>query len=142
MWINQQGRTVGDNEQYEGPDGTTYPSNFPKGEIEGLTYVPDPDPAPLPPERIEAMIVAQTQARLDTFARNLGYDSILSACTYASSSVPRFKSDGQYCVDARDGTWSALWKLLQSVKDGGAKMPTGFADVEPLLPALTWPDPQ
>ncbi len=142
MWINEQGSAVNDNEQYTAQDGTTYPGNFPKGEIPGLTRGPDPDPVPPTALQVEAMIIAQTQNRLDTFARQRGYDSMLSACTYATSSIPRFKADGQYCVDARDRTWATLYQLLQGVQAGTTPMPSGFADIEPMLPALTWPDPQ
>lgn len=87
----------------------------------------------------QASIVQQTQARLDTFARTRGYDGILSACTYAASGVPKFANEGQYAVSARDTTWGTLYALMVSVRAGTAPMPTGFADVEPLLPVLAWP---
>ena len=87
----------------------------------------------------QASSVQQTQTRLDTFARTRGYDGILSACTYASSSVPKFAAEGLYAVNARDMTWAALYTLMASVQAGTAPMPTGFADVEPLLPVLGWP---
>lgn len=88
---------------------------------------------------LQADIVAQTQARLDAFARTRNYDGILSACTYATSTVPRFASDGKYCVDQRDATWSALYAVMAEVQAGTRPMPVGFADVEPLLPDLVWP---
>ena len=85
-------------------------------------------------------IVASTQVRLDTFAQSRGYDSILSACTYASSSVPKFTAEGQYCVDARDATWAKLLELLAEVQAGTRPRPSGYADVEPELPPLVWPN--
>lgn len=86
-----------------------------------------------------ATITGQTQERLDSFARTRGYDGILSACTYASSTVEKFSAEGQYCVDARDMTWSALYELMAEVEAGQRPVPTGYADIEPLLPALVWP---
>jgi len=84
-------------------------------------------------------ITAQTQARLDDFAKTRNYDGILSACTYASSTVPKFQSEGQYCVNARDLTWASLYTIMGEVQAGTRPMPTSFADIEPDLPVLEWP---
>lgn len=88
---------------------------------------------------LQAAIVGETQDRLDTFARTRNYDGILSACTYATSTIPKFKAEGQYCVDARDATWAKLYSLLEEVQAGTRPMPAGFADIEAELPVLTWP---
>lgn len=88
---------------------------------------------------IIAEVTAGTQKRLDDFAHTRNYDGILSACTYASSGVPKFAGEGQYCVDARDATWATLYTFMAEVQLGTKPMPTGYADVEPLLPPLAWP---
>ena len=90
--------------------------------------------------KIKNDIVAQTQLRLDTFAQSRGYDGILSACTYATSTVPKFKTEGQYCVNQRDATWNKLYQLLGEVEAGTRPMPNSFSDIEPLLPILSWPN--
>lgn len=90
-------------------------------------------------QQLQAQIVNATQQRLDDFARARGYDSILSACTYATSTVPRFQADGQYCVNARDATWGRLYQMLGEVEAGQRPMPASFAEVEPELPILEWP---
>lgn len=102
------------------------------------SYVP-PAPEPLTPEQLQATVVQATQARLDEFARTRNYDGILSACTYADSSVPKFATEGQYAVQARDTTWAALYALLAEVQAGARPAPASFDDVHPLLPALEWP---
>ena len=84
-------------------------------------------------------VVAATQLRLDTFAQERGYDNILSACTYASSTVVKFATEGQYCVDARDATWDALLTMLAEVQAGTRPRPSGYADIEADLPVLVWP---
>ena len=84
-------------------------------------------------------IVWQTQHRLDAFAQTRHYDGILSACSYLSSSVGRFSDDALYCLRARDETWAALYAVLAGVQAGTHALPSGFADIEPLLPALQWP---
>lgn len=88
---------------------------------------------------MQRMVIDGAQKYLDTFARTKAYDGILSACTYATSSVPKFKAEGQYCVDARDQVWSALNDLLEEVKAGTKPIPKSFADVVGMLPTLTWP---
>lgn len=105
---------------------------------------------PLPAEEVEAnqaaaaqalqqSIVDATQQRLDDFARTRNYDGILSACTYATSAVPKFAAEGQYAVQARDATWAALYAFMADVQAGTQPVPTGFEGVEPLLPPLAWP---
>lgn len=84
-------------------------------------------------------ILEATQKRLDDFAATRYYNSILSACTYATSAVPQFKSDGQYCVNARDMTWGKLYEMLGEVQAGKRPMPASFAAIEPELPKLEWP---
>lgn len=91
-------------------------------------------------ERLMQSIVAATQQRLDAFARTRNYDGILSACTYATSTVPKFAAEGQYAVQARDATWAALYALLAEVQAGTRPAPASFDDVQPLLPALEWPN--
>lgn len=103
------------------------------------SYLP-PVPEPLTPEQLQAMVVQATQARLDDFARTRNYDGILSACTYADSSVPKFAAEGQYAVTARDATWAALYALLADVQAGARPAPASFDDVQPLLPVLEWPN--
>lgn len=93
---------------------------------------------PIPIETVIADFVSKIQERLDDFARTRGYDNILSACTYASSLVPKFKSEGQYCVEARDATWSAAYALMAEVQAGARPMPM-LDEVLAALPVLAWP---
>lgn len=90
-------------------------------------------------QAFQAAVVTATQAWLDTFANTRNYDGILSACTYASSAVPKFQSEGQYCVNARDSTWATLYTLMGEVQAGTRPMPATVEEVIALLPELTWP---
>lgn len=90
-------------------------------------------------EILQAEIVQATQERLDSFARTRNYDGILSACTYATSNVPKFSREGQAAVNLRDATWAALYQILEDVQTGKRDAPTGFQDIEADLPALEWP---
>ena len=89
--------------------------------------------------KLVKQVTDATQSRLDTFAATRNYDGILSACTYASSQIPKFAAEGQYCVNARDNTWATLYSIMAEVEAGTRPMPQSFADIEPDLPMLTWP---
>jgi hypothetical protein len=107
-------------------------------ELGGGTITP-PEPPPITPDEIIKMFTDAIQLRLDTFARTRNYDSILSACTYATSTVPKFAAEGQYCVEARDATWSAAYAILDEVLAGTRPMPESIADIDADLPVLAWP---
>lgn len=100
-----------------------------------------PAPLEITPEAAEILktcIATEAQARLDTWAQSRGYDGILSACTYATSQVPRFQAEGQRCVDLRDQTWARLYEILAEVEAGTRPVPMSLAEIEADLPALTW----
>ncbi|MEW9586724.1 hypothetical protein [Paraburkholderia sp. DGU8] len=90
-------------------------------------------------QQLQASVVQRTQQRLDDFAKTRNYDGILSACTYAASSVAQFAKEGGYAVTARDATWNTLYSILADVTSGKRATPTGYADIEPELPTLAWP---
>lgn len=85
--------------------------------------------------QIQASIITAAQARLDDFAKTRNYDGILSACTYATSTIAKFKAEGEYCVAQRDATWQALYAILADVNSS-----VNYADIEGDLPELVWPN--
>lgn len=95
-----------------------------------IVAAPAPDPT--------IAYVNAVQARLDAEARTRRYDSILSACTYATSTVAKFRAEGQACVDWRDAVWSQCYALLAQVQSGATPAPTVEALVAS-LPAMAWP---
>lgn len=90
--------------------------------------------------RLQQEVIAETQKRLDDFARTRNYDGILSLCTYATSTNVKFQTEGQYGVQARDNTWATLYEILDEVQSGTRPMPSSYADIEPELPVLSWPN--
>lgn len=98
-----------------------------------------PEPATLPEApSLEDLVVGTIQLRLDNFAKTRGYDSILSACTYATSKVAKFAAEGQYCVDSRDTHWSTCYTIMGDVQTGARAVPT-LDEVIAEMPALEWP---
>ncbi len=116
------------------------------GQSDGLRIVADAQGFPvlaeqLPPtqEELQALFTDAIQRRLDAFAKTRNYDSILSACTYATSAVARFQAEGQYAVNLRDQTWAAAYQILAEVHAETRPMPMSLADIEADLPDLEWP---
>lgn len=69
-------------------------------------------------KRIIDSITAAVQEHLDTTARLKNYDGILSACTYATSTVPAFAAEGQACVEWRDNCWATCYSVMAAVMQG------------------------
>lgn len=83
---------------------------------------------------------AKAQGILDQFVKSRGYDNIASACTYVNSNFPKFKNEGQYCIDLRDQTWAALYGYLNSVQEGTLPVPQQWSDIAAILPVPAWPN--
>ena len=96
-------------------------------------------PPPPTPEEQQKLFTAAIQNHLDTFARTRGYDGIMSAATYATSSMSQFRAEGQYAVEARDITWAKSNQILDDVMSGKRPMPT-IDEVLAELPPLAWPE--
>jgi hypothetical protein len=99
--------------------------------------------AALPQETVPAAptlaeYTAAMQAVLDTTAKARNYDGILSACTYATSTVDKFRAEGQACVEWRDKVWAFGYDLLAQV-DAGQTPPPALADLARILPQMVWP---
>ena len=101
-----------------------------------------PAPAPAPytptPEEQLAVFTAAIQAHLDNFAKTRNYDGILSAASYATSAVPKFRAEGQYAAEMRDAVWAKGYELMDAVLAGARPMPD-LEEVLAELPALEWP---
>lgn len=98
-----------------------------------------PQPEEVPTVNIESLVVSAVQQRLDSFAQTRSYDSILSLCTYATSQVPKFATEGQYGVNARDAHWAKCYSILADVQTGTTPMPSSVDEVLNQMPALAWP---
>lgn len=115
-------------------------------QVDGVWYdkatAPVKTPEQLQAERqmaIRAEFTAAVQGRLDSFARERGYDGIMSAASYATSTDAVFRAEGERAVALRDATWRACYALLGEVASGKRPVPT-LEDVFEALPELTWGD--
>ena len=74
------------------------------------------------------MCEAATQKNLDSVAKSWGYDSLISAASYSSSTNPKFKAESDALVAWRDATWSKVYeiesgKMPKTVNDFLARLP-------------------
>jgi len=89
------------------------------------------------------------QGWLDRTVQQRGYDGILSACSYATSTNPKFAAEGQACIAWRDHVWTACNTILNEVQAGTHSVPTaesligfGSMNTDPVageLPVMIWP---
>lgn len=107
------------------------------------------DPGAPTPEDLQEEFLKATQARLtnlvqgvlDKEAQTRGYESILSLCTYATSTVDRFREEGQAGVNWRDACWMLGYQLVAEVRAGLRPVPTD-EELLAMLPAMVWPSVQ
>lgn len=72
----------------------------------------------------QAYVADVVQKKLDTAAKDHGYDSILSAVSYKDSSVPAFSADATAFLAWRDGVWAYCYTLLAECQVGAVPVPT------------------
>lgn len=88
--------------------------------------------------KIESLFHEHIENKLNKFSKKRGYDSILSAVSYSSSPVARYKSDAKKAIKLRDRTWESTFTTLTSVKEKTILFPLFTRELEDLLPTLTW----
>jgi hypothetical protein len=82
---------------------------------------------------------AAVQARVDTTAKAREFNDGVTAATYLTSTIPRWKADAEAFVAWRDQVWSYAYGELAKVRDGERPQPT-IANFINELPPIAWPD--
>lgn len=77
------------------------------------------------------------QHHLDATAQSRGYDSMLSACSYASGTHPKFGVEGRDCLAWRSAVWEKAFLILSDVRAGVRPVPT-IEQVLSELPPMVW----
>lgn len=74
-------------------------------------------------EQIISMFEAGVQSHLDIKAQEVGYDNILTACSYVGAPNP-FEEESKTFVAWRGNVWAYCYAELQKVIAGTRPMPT------------------
>lgn len=100
-----------------------------------------PPPAPSV-EELTAIYTSELQIALDVGAKAWGYDNIFTAASYATSTVPRFRTESAALIAWRDETWVWAAARLAAITSGIEPMPTTPAELVAMMPARpTRPQP-
>jgi hypothetical protein len=86
----------------------------------------------------KSRLISAIQSMLDETAKERGYDSILSLCTYATSPTAKFSDEGQAGVSWRDEVWAKGYAILADVESGSRAIPTE-SELLSELPSFVWP---
>lgn len=95
------------------------------------------DPPPPTAEQIRKSLTDAVQSHMDAAAQAKGYDSIMSACSYAA--FPNaFQAEGQAFLVWRADCWVVGYGVLADVEAGNRPIPTE-AELIAELPELVLP---
>ena len=86
----------------------------------------------------KSQLTSAIQSMLDDKAKERNYDSILSLCTYATSTAAKFSAEGQAGVSWRDEVWAKGYSILADVEAGTRSIPTE-SELLSELPDFVWP---
>ena len=79
-------------------------------------------------EELIAICNSAAQNFLDSAAKEWGYDSLVSAASYANSTNPQFKAEAEALIAWRDNLWAEAYTMETG------KMPTNVNDFVAALP--------
>jgi len=85
-------------------------------------------------EEIINALSENVQYRLDQFAKQKGYDGIISLISYINSSNSNYVNDAQKGIEARDQTWGKFYSVIQDLVETSLV----WENIEKELPILIW----
>lgn len=76
--------------------------------------------------------------KLDEFARTKQYKDFIHLTGYRYSAIPSFAAEAMRGYTLRDQIWANLLNYFTQVTTGAVPVPTSIADVDALIPEMTW----
>ena len=73
---------------------------------------------------MENSAIDRVQSFMDAKAKELGYDNILSASSYVTSTFPKFKAEGIAFAKWRDDVWLYCYSVLAEWEAGTSEITT------------------
>ncbi|HAT1744794.1 TPA: hypothetical protein I8Z16_003035 [Legionella pneumophila] len=78
------------------------------------------------------------QVYLDSIAKTKFYESSLHCASYANSTNPTWKAEGEAFIAWRDAVWIKAYDLLEQYEQGQIELGS-ITDLINQLPAIIWP---
>lgn len=94
------------------------------------------DPATV--QHVYSLAGDYVSVRLDEFARTKQYKDFIHLTGYRYSAIPSFAAEAMRGYTLRDQIWANLLNYFTQVTTGAVPVPTSIADVDALIPAMTW----
>ena len=76
--------------------------------------------------------------KLDEFARTKQYKDFVHLTGYRYSAIPSFAAEAMRGYTLRDQIWANLLGYFTEVTSGAVPVPTSIADIDAVIPNLTW----
>ena len=87
---------------------------------------------------IKTMLEYSIIKSLDDLAKERQYDNIVSAISYANSTVESYRNEAVHCMTVRDSVWKAWSDFLNEIENQNKPIPTTYIEVFSLLPSISW----
>ncbi len=94
------------------------------------------DPATV--QHVYSLAGDYVSVKLDEFARTKRYNDFIHLTGYRYSAIPSFAAEAMRGYTLRDQIWANLMNYFTQVTTGAVPVPTSIADVDSLIPAMTW----
>ncbi len=93
---------------------------------------------PATAQRVYSLAGDYVSVKLDEFARTKQYNDFIHLTGYRYSAIPSFAAEAMRGYTLRDQIWANLLNYFTQVTTGAVPVPTSIADVDALIPAMTW----
>ena len=94
------------------------------------------NPDPLPTEKVIELYEAAAQRNLDSVAQSWGYDSILTAISYVSSTNAQYKAEAEALNAWRDSYWAEAYTIEQGTLPDTAEAFVAMLPAAPTKPTV------
>jgi hypothetical protein len=94
------------------------------------------DPATI--QHVYSLAGDYISVKLDEFARTKQYNDFIHLTGYRYSAIPSFAAEAMRGYTLRDQIWANLLVYFTEVTSGAVPVPTSIADIDAVIPNLTW----
>ena len=113
-----------------------------EAQSKGKTIQPDANGYPEAVDRVytNEQLIAQyesaAQSNLDAVAKSWGYDSLVSAVSYANSTNPQFKAEAEALIAWRDAYWAEAYTIESGTLPANAAAFIAELPATPIKPTV------